>query len=82
MEDFVEGKDHIAFARNYVLDPAQTDVYAFIGNKAFEGEVGAIRYLAIGADTQVQVDLDGDRVADIAFVLTGTHALQASDFVI
>ncbi|WP_318248052.1 hypothetical protein [Novosphingobium huizhouense] len=82
ISDFTEGTDKIAFASQYLYDASLRDDYLFIGTQGFNGIVGALRYQAAGADTQVQVDIDGDRVADITLTLTGQHVLHADDFVV
>jgi len=56
-------------------------VLQFIGNEAFGGHNGEVRYGHTGGgNTVVQVDRDGDRQSDLTIKLVGLHELQASDF--
>lgn len=49
---------------------------------AFTGTAGQLRYLASGANTLVQGDVNGDGVADLQIQLNGTLTLTASDFIL
>lgn len=54
--------------------------FSFIGQTAFAGSAGELRQEAIGADTWVQADVNGDAVADFSFLLSGSHTLSALNF--
>jgi hypothetical protein len=41
-----------------------------------------VRTDARSGDTRIKADIDGDGVADIAVILTGTFAMTAADFVL
>jgi serralysin len=58
------------------------NAFTWIGTSAFHHLAGELRYQASGTSTLVQGDIDGNGVADFALLLTGTVALQQSDFVL
>lgn len=58
------------------------DDFIFIGNDAFSGQVGELRFSRLGANTLVSGDLDGDKLLDFAIELEGRHNLAADDFVL
>ena len=68
---------------------ALAETLTFIGGDAFDGREGLVRY-AHGTDTasdrkytNVQVDLDGDRLPDFMVQLDGAHYnLAAGDFIL
>jgi serralysin len=84
--DFVSGTDKLGFV---LLDanpntPA-IDPFAYIDTQAFHGTgAGEIRYETSGADIVVQVDANGDGVADMAIYLNGLGGgtLASGDFLI
>lgn len=55
---------------------------SFIGGAAFSGIAGEVHFEAAGPSTLLSIDLDGDRMADQFFILNGTQALVADDFVL
>ena len=60
----------------------ENDAFRFVGNAAFSGSAGELRYEMSHGNTLVMGDTDGDRVADLVINLTGTVALVASVFVL
>lgn len=52
----------------------------FVGTSAFGGG-REVRYAFVGGDTLVEIDLDGDRAADMAIRLSGRVTLRAADIV-
>jgi Ca2+-binding RTX toxin-like protein len=70
--DFAKGTDQID------LDAAGAK--AFIGSRGFSGTAGEVRTTAANGTTLVQLDSNGDRIADLEFELTGEMALTAVDF--
>ena len=60
--------------------------FTFIGNVAFTGTVGEVRFFTSGADIIVQVELDNDGnvAADMEIMLIGAAAvgINASDFIL
>lgn len=58
------------------------NAFSFIGNAAFSGVAGQLRYDYAGSDTMVFGDINGDGVADFAIQLTGSFSLISSDFML
>jgi autotransporter-associated beta strand protein len=88
INDFVSGEDKINF-RRLDADPgtAGHQSFAFIGSAAFAANGSAqIRYVDTGNDLRVDVDANGDGVADMSIALLGAGAgaglLFASDFLL
>jgi serralysin len=54
----------------------------FIGTSAFSNTAGEVRYRAVGTDTRVQVDTDGDGSADLTILCTGAITFEQNDFVL
>ncbi len=86
--DFTVGVDRLDF-RLFDTDPVAFDVqnpgFGFIADQAFHATGAAeIRYEASGNDLMVQVDVDGNGVADMAIYLNGLHAatLSSADFML
>ncbi|WP_165586997.1 M10 family metallopeptidase C-terminal domain-containing protein [Pseudaestuariivita atlantica] len=81
--DFVSGEDRIELSR---IDAATTlggkQRFDFVGDAAFTGTAGELRYEQVGGVTLVQADRDGDGAADMEIELTGNLTLNASDFLI
>ena len=65
---------------------AQCQYFTFIGNVAFTGTAGEVRFFLSGADIIIQVELDNDGnvSADMEIQLTGAGAvgINASDFIL
>ena len=57
------------------------DRFAFLGNKAFSGIAGQLRYDVVAGNTFVEGNTDGDKLADFYVRLDGLHTLVAADFV-
>jgi uncharacterized delta-60 repeat protein len=60
----------------------KNDSFNFIGDDAFSGKKGQLRYEATASKTFVYGDVNGDRKADFAIELTGKIALKEVDFVL
>ena len=56
------------------------DAFAFIGDAAFSGHAGELRYGTRGADTLLLGDTDGDGAADLVIRLSGHVTPVAADF--
>lgn len=56
--------------------------YSFIGSSAFQGKAGEVRSYMSGSNTYVQLDEDGDGVADLGIGLSGKITLTQSDFIL
>jgi hypothetical protein len=86
--DFTTGRDTINLgAIDADTTRASNQAFQFVGEDAFSGTAGELRYGATaGADggdaTLVEGDVDGDGVADFQLELRGLHALTAGDFIL
>ncbi|KNG92919.1 calcium-binding protein [Pseudaestuariivita atlantica] len=81
--DYVAGEDRIELSRiDADLTQGFKQRFDFIGDAAFSGTGGELRYEQTGGVTIVQADRDGDGVADFEIELTGTHTLTTDDFLI
>jgi Ca2+-binding RTX toxin-like protein len=70
-----------------LIDPkpavAGDQAFVFIGTAAFAANgASQLRHAAQGSDTRVEADANGDGATDFAFLLKGSTALLASDFVL
>ena len=54
----------------------------FIGDDAFSGQAGELRFEQSGATTSVSCDVDGDATADFQILCTGTINFTANDFLL
>ncbi|MFN3209239.1 MAG: calcium-binding protein [Roseovarius sp.] len=81
--DFVSGEDRIEISR-FDADVTQgfKQRFDFVGDAAFTGTAGELRFEQAAGVTLVQADVDGDGMADFEVELTGTIDLQADDFLI
>jgi Ca2+-binding RTX toxin-like protein len=84
--DFVSGTDHLGFV---LLDANPgtlgIDPFSYIDTQSFHATGAAeIRYETAGADLMVQLDTNGDGLADMAIYLNGLGggALSSGDFLI
>ncbi len=79
--DFHSGQDHIDLS---ALDANPSspvnDAFTWLGTEAFTGHAGELRYLVSGTHAFVQVDTNGDKVADMQIDLAGVSSLAMSDF--
>lgn len=83
LADFMRGTDKIDLTTidaNTAL--AGDQAFAFIGNAAFTGAAGQLRYEAVAGGIQVTVDVNGDSKADFAIKLNGLGAVDANDFLL
>ena len=58
------------------------NAFAFIGQAAFSGAAGQLRYYQAGKNTYVEGDSNGDGLGDFLIQLSGNHSLAADDFVL
>lgn len=63
-------------------DGYDNDAFRYVGTDAFSGAAGEVRYGRVAGGVIVQADTNGDRVADMAFLVAGNQALLASDFLL
>ncbi len=81
--DFVAGEDRIELSRiDADITQGFKQGFDFIGDAAFTGTGGELRYEQVGGNTIVQADRDGDGAADFEIELTGLMDLTESDFLI
>lgn len=84
--DFLAGTDRLNFGR-IDADPntAGDQAFQFMGTGAFAGNgTASIRWVDTGADLRVEVDVDGDFIADMHIMLmgAGNQTLAVTDFVL
>jgi len=60
---------------------AGNDVFTFVGTNAFSNRAGELRYEIIDNQVHVFADVNGDAVADMAFVVN-TSSVQNQDFIL
>ena len=76
------GRDVIAdFAEGDQIDLTGAGGRTFIGNQLFSGTAGQVRAVSLAGQTIVELDANGDRIADFQLELTGEHLLDRLDFV-
>lgn len=84
ISDFVRGDDLIdlsafdAKANNALPN----DAFAFIGTAVFSSIAGQLRVAQSGGNTYVQMDANGDGLADAMVRINGLLTLNASDFIL
>ena len=71
--DFTHGSDHI--------DLSALNAAKFIGTSLFSGQAGQVRYASFDGSTIIELDSNGDRVADFQVELKGGPAVTFSDFI-
>lgn len=81
--DFKHGEDKIGLP-DIDADTTKSgnQSFHFVGNHAFSGDAGELRFEKHGHDTLVQGDMNGDKHADFAVMLDDfTQTLTSTDFV-
>ena len=61
---------------------AGNQAFSFVGTSAFSGVAGELHYAPLGANTLVSGDVNGDKGGDFSILLSGSHALSVSDFIV
>ncbi|MCG6904790.1 MAG: M10 family metallopeptidase C-terminal domain-containing protein [Rhodobacter sp.] len=74
--DFEVGTDKLDLS-SLVSDPITLDLLG-----VFTGTGPSLRSAEVGGDTRVNIDVDGDGVADMRIVLAGTTGLTEADFIL
>ena len=83
IRDFLTGTDTMDLtAIDADAGLADDQAFAFIGAGAFTGTAGELQAKAFGANTLVSGDVDGDGKGDFQILLSGSVALQATDFLL
>jgi hypothetical protein len=58
------------------------DEFFFLSTAAFSHEAGQIRYVTASGQTRIELDVNGDAVADAVIVLTAEITLTGADFIL
>ncbi len=74
--------DDIDLSTIDAMTGAGNQKFAFIGQGAFSGAKGELRYKFAGAATLVEGDVNGDKQADFQIELTGHKLLVQGDFIL
>ena len=83
--DFTRGQDKIdlnTIDANSKLGGNQNFTFLSAKGAAFTGVAGQLHYKALGANTLIEGDIDGNRTADFAILLTGNKILAKTDFIL
>lgn len=81
--DFTRAEDDRIVLRTIdAIAGAADDAFTFIGNAAFGGVAGQLRYQVAGADVLVAGDTNGDSVADFMIRVQNMTMMEAGDFVL
>ncbi len=70
--DFTRGSD--------LIDVTALNASSFVGTALFSGQAGQLRYASFDGTTIIELDSNGDRIADFQIELGGMHTLGFSDF--
>lgn len=70
--DFTRGSD--------LIDLTLLNASTFVGTALFTGQAGQVRYASFDGTTIVELDSNGDRLADLQIELTGLTSLGFADF--
>ncbi len=73
--DFTSGADVIDLS-------AFNGTFDFIGNAAFSGTAKEVRFISVGADRTVKIDINGDGSTDMTILVNSATALVELDFVL
>ncbi|QYK41087.1 MAG: hypothetical protein KF887_17145 [Paracoccaceae bacterium] len=62
---------------------AGDQAFLFVGRQAFAGGgVASLRFVELGSDTRVELDVNGDGVSDHEILLYGVATMRAGDFIL
>lgn len=61
---------------------AGNQAFSFIGGRSFSGQAGELSARSTASGTLVSADVNGDRIADFAVLLSGNVALTADQFLL
>ena len=80
--DFVSGEDRIDLsAIDAVQGAGANEAFSWIGGAAFSNQAGQLRAVEAGGQMRIEGDTDGNGIADLVIVASGTTIL-AGDFVL
>jgi hypothetical protein len=83
IRDFLAGTDKIDLAAiDANAGAAGNQAFSFIGAGAFTHTAGELQAKAAGVNTLISGDVDGNGRADFQILLSGSVALQATDFLL
>jgi Ca2+-binding RTX toxin-like protein len=83
IEDFTSGQDLIDLAGiDADLWTPGDQAFAFIGNAAFSGAAGELRFASEGNNIRLQAETNGDGFSDYEILLTGPVVPLISDFIL
>jgi Ca2+-binding RTX toxin-like protein len=75
--------DRIAVRANDANSALSGDqAFTYLGNGAFTGVAGQLRYEQVGGNTFISGDTNGDGVADFMIRVDGLHSLTSDDFIL
>lgn len=74
--------DRIAFTMDADATLPGVSPFHWIGNAAFSGVAGELRYRVVGGDAYVEGDTNGDGITDKRIILDGVTSLSESDFLL
>lgn len=81
IRDFVKGSDRIDLAAiDAIAGGVFNNKFILIAGTVFGGHAGELLVKTTLSTTTISGDTNGDRVADLTIVLSGSHALVAGDF--
>jgi len=81
--DFTSGEgDEIDLSLVDAIAGGGDNAFSFIGNSAFSGSAGELRWEHDSGNTMLYMDINGDMAADYAIQLVGTLNLTGADFVL
>jgi Ca2+-binding RTX toxin-like protein len=76
VQDFQQGLDVVKLG-------SFDTTFAFIDSADFSATMAEVRAAATGdGNTRIEADIDGNGLADVTVILTGTFTLTAADFVL
>jgi len=64
------------------INPTSDDAFKYIRAAAFSGSSGQLRYLITARVTYIEMDVNGESVADSVIRLSNYVALNAADFIL
>lgn len=71
--DFTRGSD--------LIDVSALNASSFVGTALFSGQAGQLRYASFDGTTIIELDSNGDRIADFQIELNGMIGLGFGDFI-
>jgi hypothetical protein len=84
IKDFVQFEDVIDLSAIHSNTNSGDGSFVWIGTDVFSGTAGQLRYFktAVNNQTQVEGDINGDKIADFQLHLAGQITMAVDDFVL